>query len=498
MKKHAEGKKIQGTYRQGSPAIPAQGSESAALLPAASVSFRTRLMRIDIHSWSRPRRYGTSIICGLVLVWVPVLLFLQFSAPTYTCKWTLILPGTGAGSTIRLDNLGQAAASTSSPYQSSSLDPKVTYKAIAESQPVLEEAATAVNLSVEQFGKPVIKLVDQASLLYFSIKGRSAEQAYHKALAITVALQGQLQQLRLDETKKQGEAVQLLLQGLQEKLETTQKQILTYQNNATVTSAEQLKELTISIEQLRKEFALLHARYQQAEQRTAQLTTSLRVSPRLAADTLLLQADPLFQRYLIDYATAEGKFADYNGKWGDQHPEIVRVQEQIKQAHAAMLQRGEALLGHPLRAQDERLHLLVSHDVDKRGQLLQDLIAADAEKHGIAAQVDTLQRTLQELEERLRQSSEAAAELAELNRQHQTASVVFTSALAQLDLGKTNPFTSYPLVQVLAAPTRPKQPDALKTVFALLGATSGSIFLLIGSALLWHRHILRQRILKSA
>ncbi len=197
---------------------------------------------------------------------------------------------------------------------------------------------------------------------------------------------------------------------------------------------------------------------------------------------MLLQADPLFQQYLTDYTKAETKFAEYNGKWGAQHPEVITVQGQVQQARSAMLQRGESLLGHPLLAQDERVQLLLSHDVDKRGQLLQELITADAEKHGVAAQVDTLQRTLQELEGRLQQNSEAAAGLADLNRQHQVATVIFTSALAQLDLGKSNPFTSYPLVQVLAAPTRPKQPDSLKHVLALLGATCGSILTLIGFA----------------
>ena len=491
-------KRSKGSNRVAMAVADATASDFSFLPSIDATSLRTALARMDVRSWRRPQRYGAAIVATITLLWLPVLLFLQFRAPTYTCKWTLILPGAGTGSSIHLDNLGQAAASTNSPYMSSSLDPKVTYQAIAESEPVLANAAQAMNLSAETFGTPKIKLVDQTSLMYFSIKGDSAEQAYQKALAIMISLQDQLQQLRTDETQRHGDVVRLLLQGFQKKLDDTQQSILAYQSNSKLTSLDQLKELTISVEQLRKEFALLHARYQQAEQRTAQLTTSLRVSPQLAADTLLLQADPLFQQYLTDYTKAEAKFVEYNGKWGAQHPEVITVQEQVQQARGAMLQRGESLLGHSLLAQDERVQLLLSHDVDKRGQLLQELIAADAEKHGVAAQVDTLQRTLQELDGRLQQNSEAAAGLADLNRQHQVATVIFTSALAQLDLGKSNPFTSYPLVQVLAAPTRPKQPDSLKHTLALLGATCGSILTLIGFALLWHRHVLRQKILKNA
>lgn len=498
MRTHSVSKAKQGkSGRSLAVAVPMTG-DYVAFPKIELPSLRVIWARMDIRTWPRSRRYGATILGTFVLLWLPVLLFLQFSAPTYTCKWTLILPGTGLGSTIHLEAIGDATASSSSPYQSSSLDPKVTYKAIAESEPVLEEAAKAISLEVERFGKPKVKLVDQTSLLYFSVKGDSAEQAYLKALALTTSLQAHLQLLRTDEAKRHSEAVHVLLQGFQHKLDETQHNILAYQNDSKLNSLEQVKELTISVEQLRKEFALLHAQYQQAEQRTAQLTMSLRVSPRLAADTLLLQADPLFQQFLRDYTGAEGRFADYNGKWGQQHPEVLKVQEQVQHARGALLRRGESLLGHSLREQDERIQLLVSQDMDKRGQLLQNLITADAERQGIAAQVATLQQTLQELEVRLQQSSGAATTLADLNRQHQAATVVFTSALAQLDLAKSNPFTSYPLVQVLAAPARPKQPDTLKNLLAVLGATCGSVFTLLAFALVWHRQALRQKILKSA
>lgn len=450
-----------------------------------------------LRGWSRLRIYVACAVLMLACLWIPVTAFIKYSPVSYTSKWTLILPGTGLGTSVNLDKIGQAATAVSSPYTSPSLDPRANYKAIIESQPVLAAAAERVGLSLSGFGKPRIKLVDQTALMLFSINAGSAKHAQQKALAINAALTEQLEQLRLDEAKHRGFAVELLLEGFQVKLDAVQNTLLTYQADSGLASLDQLKELTLTIERLRKDQALMQASYQQSEGQVAQLAQTLDISPKLAADALRLQADPIFQQYLQAYAEAQTQLVERRGKWGKRHPQVKQAQQHVEQALGGIMQRQKTLLGSR-GANDDDLQRLLLGKEDKRGELFRELITAHAANHGTAAQVSALEQALEEFQQRLQRNSRAAAGLADLQRKHQVASAVFSTALAKLDMGKSNPFASYPLVQVLAAPTLPEGPDTMKRKLALLGAAGGSVFGLIGLALLWKRQVFFRKILKNA
>lgn len=438
-------------------------------------------------------------LLALTTVWTAVAIFLWMLQPTYICKWTLILPGTGFGSLVDLDNVGQTSTSVSSPYSNPAIDPKINYKTIAQSKPVLMSAAQALHLSAEEFGEPQIKLVDQTSLIHLTVKGRSAEQAYHKALALNNALQERLEQLRLDEIQRRSESVQMLVQDARQKLDTIQQHLSTYQADSKLTSLDQLKELMLTVEQLRKEQALQQARQRYADKRVAQLINSLNVSPRLAADALALQADPVFQQHLATYAAAESKLAEHLGKWGVRHPEVMTIQKHVQQAYEAMLRRGEMLLGHAVQEPKGLSQLLLGHTIeDKRSHLFQELITAEADRQGVTAQLQSLQQSAADLEKRLHHNNKIAAGLTDLQHKQQVATMIFTSVLARLDIGKSDPFASYPLAQVLAAPTLPERPDALPRLLALLGGASASFCVLIGVSLLWYRQTSLRKTMKNA
>jgi uncharacterized protein involved in exopolysaccharide biosynthesis len=438
------------------------------------------------------------LLVSWIVIWLPALVVVYTSEPAYTCKWTLILPGTGLGASIQLDNLGQAATAVNSPYNSPSLDPKTNYKAIALSKSVLSTAAQAIQLSVEEFGKPKIKLVDQTALMHFTVQGDRAELAYQKALALTNALEEHLEELRMDEIHRRGESAQRLLQDAQAKLEKVQATILRYQTDTKLTSLDQLKELTLTLEQLRREQTMQQARYRFTEKRLAQLTNNIHLSPRLAADALILQADPLFQQYLSTYAEMQTKLTQDIGKWGPQHPKVITMQQHVEQAYKAMEEHSISLLGHPAKGPRALSQLLLDNKVVGRSQLLQDLIALDAEKQGIAAQLRSLKQSIENVEQRLQDTNNIAAGLSDLQHKQQVATTVFTSLLAQQDIGRSDPFASYPLLQILTPPVIPVEPDLLRLKLIFLGAAGGSVCVLFGVTLLWYRQTLSRKITKSA
>ena len=104
----------------------------------------------------------------------------------------MILPGSGVSAKVALDRIGQTQMSASSPFSEKSLSPRVNYKEIATSRPVLMAAADAVGLDLDSFGKPRIKLIDQTSIIRFKNTAKTPEGAQKRSWALFKALRARL------------------------------------------------------------------------------------------------------------------------------------------------------------------------------------------------------------------------------------------------------------------------------------------------------------------
>ena len=114
----------------------------------------------------------------------------------------------------------------------------------------------------------------------------------------------------------------------------------------------------------------------------------------------------------------------------------------------------------------------------------------------MAAQIANLKKNINSQARFLEESTTDVSALEDLKRKHQAATAVLTTALAKLDIGKSDRFSSYPLVQLLAKPTRPEKPDSLGRNLALIGGPGGTLFTFIGLLLLWKRKPYLQTLLK--
>jgi uncharacterized protein involved in exopolysaccharide biosynthesis len=66
-----------------------------------------------------PRRWGRYAVISVganFLIWGAALGYLKVAPIVYTCEWSLILPGAGAGSSLTLGTEGSIASSASSPF----------------------------------------------------------------------------------------------------------------------------------------------------------------------------------------------------------------------------------------------------------------------------------------------------------------------------------------------------------------------------------------------
>lgn len=443
----------------------------------------------------RKRAYLRVTLTLLASIWLLVLLYIFFSPSRYSSTWTLILPGAGAGAVVSLDSVGQANSSVSSPYLSSAIDPRINYKSIASSKTLLNAAAKTMNIKNSEFTNPKLKLPNQTGLMQFSIKSTTAEDAQQRAWAHYHSLQALLSQLRNDEVQQREDAIRVGMASFANKVSLTQNKLLEFQSEHGLVTLDQFKELALTMERLRHNRVNLESEYQGVVASQKMLEIHLSLSPKQAAGLLTLKNDQLFQQLLISYTNVTATLTEYSSRYGKRHPQVVTHTGEQKAILSALTKRCRVLLGYT----DKRLMLMLSaDDLDGRAQLMQQLLTLDTKAKGLKRQIGSLSQQIHDWDHRLYDSNDDAAKLEDLQREHQVATAVFTSALAKMDVGKADIYSSFPLVQLMSAPTLADSKDRLAILLALVGGVAASISIIAGMGMLWIRKPMLQKILTNA
>jgi uncharacterized protein involved in exopolysaccharide biosynthesis len=430
----------------------------------------------------------------LTTIWGLTLAYINLAKPIYRSEWTLVLPGKGAGSNVSLVDIGQTSSAAASPYSNSSTSAKANYKEFAVSSFVVKNAAATMDISVSEFSKPRVKLIDQTSLLYFSIEGSSPKEAQDKALALHGSFLSLLDKLRKDETYQHEGSATVALNAYREKLAYTSQQLLDFQSQSNLVSMSQFNELVMSIEQLRREKTQSIALLSELEGKNKSLKKNIGINANQANDALVLQNDNLFQKVIDEFSLSQLNYSIKNAKWGANHPKVRQAFAKHESILASMDERFQRLVGTDKKIDREILQL----KSDKtRNKLLQDLIDFDVAILGLKNKIYALEKIINELIVERNELTIPASKLDELIRNHQVAEAIFTSALARTDTSKSDVFVSYPLVQILDSPSLPGSPSSPNKLLALLGAFASSLFTIIGLTLLWIRKPFVQKILKS-
>lgn len=429
-------------------------------------------------------------------IWGAAFLYLSLAQPIYSSKWTLTLPGTGSSSNVSLPDIGSASSDVQSAYNSADRDPRETYKYIAESEPVRRAAAEQINLPVDEFEKPRIKILDNSTLMSFEVRAESPQKAQQQSLAIYQALQSRLNELRIQEAAQQNATTESTLIDSRRKLELAQKRLSEYKARSGLTSNEQISQLSSNIEDLRRRKAEALAQESEASARVGELSGNLNVSASQAADAFVLNEDPLFKQYRQDYSQATAALSVLISKYGPNHPSVVRERARQQATQAALATRSGTLLGQP--ATDATLDQLNVGNGDQTGSaretLFQELVTVQVQQQGHRATAEELERQIAQLEGRLQQLGQYESTLEGLRRDLQIAETVFSSTLTSLDLGRSEVFGTYPRIQLLTEPSLPGDPTSPNKLLALLGAASGSLLFTVGLFLLgWRTYRLNKR-----
>ena len=426
------------------------------------------------------------LLGGIMLgaIWAPVISYVRYAPLTFSSDMALILPGAGASTSINLSDIGQASSSANSAYSSSTLSPTVTYQSLLSSPQVLERAAEALGQEASAFGKPRIKLLDQTSFIQIALKGSTPEEARDRNEALLDAFLFELDKLRNDEIVRRESSVVTAIDAYQAKVDDARKAISDLQRDSGLKSNEQYDAIVADNEDLQLEIAASRARLDELRERIATLSRTLETTPEIAAIILKLRADPQYVALADNLASDSADLAKLAVNFGPKHPKIVGANNRVTGLRDRLSSRGVTLAGF------DTLELAGEVDALADGQragLLSNLVTFAAEARGLAVEIATKQASLEKGEARVRNLSDAAARLDALKREYKVAEAVFASALARINTAKSDVFASYPMVQVVSAPSIDYAPTSPNIKIAIAGGVAGSAFALFSLLLAWIR-----------
>ena len=432
----------------------------------------------------------------LGMVWIPTLGYVSIAKPTYTSSWRLILPGDGLQSALKLEDVGQATASSKSVFASRNFDPRATYREIASSEVVKIAAANSLAIEPAEYDGPKIKTVPETAILEFKIKRGSPAIAQSHAIAFLKSFDARVNQLRTAEVSSRQKVAHENLDELRNQLEDKHAARLELQKSGGVLSTDQFDRMVAAAESLREELTRETAALKELQGEFRALAESLDITPRVASWALTLKGDRLFQNIAEAYAKAETEVSSLKGTLGPRHPTLVTATVRRDDFRHDLYDRSRAVIGS---IPDELMLILDLTSNPERSKLFAKLLETRAALAGKHAQVKNLNETLRKSDSKAAWLVEDVGKLSALTQETKVAEAVFTRALADVDLSQSNPFASYPLYQLLDAPSLPSKPSSPWKKEAIAGAAAATFLIILAFVALWFRcRILRARSKKTA
>jgi uncharacterized protein involved in exopolysaccharide biosynthesis len=453
------------------------------------------LVRDGLPSVGRYRRYFAALAGPLAVIWCVTIAYLMFAPDRFDSRMTLILPGTGVGGSLNLESIGQATTTTASAFSSPSLSPTENYKRLLTSDIVLRDAARRADEEESAFPAPKIKLIDQTNLIEVDMPAGSPETAQRRMLALEAAFFGALDTLRKDEAEARENADAARIAELEAKVDEAQKALLDFQGETGLVSLDQFAGRVTALDQLKASERDRRVQLAQSKAGAGRLAATLDISLQEARMAMRLKADPEFRNLLTRYATVAAQFAESGATLGDAHATMEELAVERDALRDALARRGATVSGAREANVLSFADLAVS---DTRERLFAALTERDAGGAGHSAALAELRSQIAAQSGDAQRQVEEAARLADLMRDLRVAEAVFSSALARLDTNKSDPFASYPLVQILEAPSLPRTKSAPSSLLAIAGGLSATLFTLFGFLLLWLRQPIIRKLLPNA
>ena len=414
---------------------------------------------------------------------MPIFTYLTTTPPKFTSKMALILPGSGASASINLESIGQASSFASSAFASPSVSPTQTYKRLLTADRIRQAAAQSLNLDLAELPVPSIDLVDQTGLIRVELTGPSATDAQLRAEAILQAFQSELTLLRNDELKMREQSSVSAIDDYRTSVIATRVDIDRLQQETGFLSKDQFTAQVRENDALRVLTENAKVRLLEKTAYVKALEETLGLPAQTAARVLNLYSDNSYLTFSKDASDKAAVLAEMRSIYGSQHPRVVEALAQYTLAQESLVSIAVTLTG---LSKSEILNLEMSQKSD-RTDLLADLVRNEAARQGASAEFETLHKRCLEERLKLEKIAPMAAQLEDLQRDFRVSEAVFTSAIARGQSSKVDVYASYPLVQVLEAPSLPVKPSSPRRMLTVAVGVAATLCVIFSLTLGWAR-----------
>lgn len=456
----------------------------ASVATGAIPGLRRSGKRLSIRRFDPGGPYFRYALISLIIVWVIAFLAVRVLPNEYISRATLVVPGGSQNVNVSLDSIGQTSTSPASAYNTGSLSPKVIYKEMATSESVRADAAKSLGMSLDEYGYPRIRLIDETALILIEFRSNTPDGAQKRATALIEALQRQLDSLRNDEVERRADSIKQNLKVYEETVTAARQRIAALQGETGLVSLAQFSEISSTLELKKRRIVDLRSEVDKLESEQKILKERVGVSIEQAAVALQLTADPALGRLVNEYAETTALYNVEKLRFGPAHPTLMLLKNKWS---GLVAQINDALRRAKVKNPGDLNSIVLLANNTHQAELYKALINNDSSLAGKKQELVTAQGDVTRLDAELKTLSVAASKFEDLKKEHLVAEAVFTSAMARLNTSKSDIYGSYPLVQTIAAPTLPTRLGTNGPVLAFTGGITGTILISIAWFLTWLR-----------
>lgn len=438
-------------------------------------------------------RYFWLGVMGVAGIWLLAAAYMVLTPRSYVSEFTFVLPGSGAGASINLEEIGQASSMSQSPFSNQRVNPTESYKRLMLSDRV-RDAAQAYG-GFDYIPRPRVKLLDQTQFMEIAVTGATAENARERAHAYEQAFLAEVDALRQEERRAREAGYQNMITEFEAGVSKARAALLAHQSSSGLASLTQFDENVALVDNLNTELNEARIAKNERVRRRDALLDAIGLRHEDAAEALALAADPAFVALADSHAQQEAFLSQTVYKFGANHPQRIKAEREHHGLTDEIAARGRRFAD--VRREKALRYARMLSSTEYSG-LLKSAIEEHAAYAAARERSEKLALTLDAERMRLKELSVAAAKLDDLNRAHQVAEAVFRSAMARIDTNKTDLFASYPLIQTVEAPFTPDKPASPMLALGFVGAAAATVFYLMGLALACLRLPILKALSKSA
>jgi len=254
-----------------------------------------------------------------------------------------------------------------------------------------------------------------------------------------------------------------------------------YQTGSSIISEEQFQRWMNDAEELRTNKTTISTNLAQLNDSITTSLDQLGVSKNQVQALLTLQANPAVTKTLDTLSQKLAEQASAKLLYAKAHPTRQKVDREVSSLSKSVRSM-LSTLPDVKQIPDMQLYGLLAPVNTKT---IQNLNIQLANYDGLLAQKNAASKSYVEYLQRIKESTKDAAKLADLQRAHQIAEAIFSSALAKLDTSRLDIYATYPLTQLLTQPGATIKRDRLQSKLIVLATIL--IYMLLTLAMILKR-----------